>query len=67
MLNFSSVWKLIWKQYLPEGLIHRLNVNASVFLIGCSSADPSIIGEFEPYRKLLDYMMAGCPCVVGNL
>ena len=25
------------------------------------------MGEFEPYGTILAYILAGCPCVVGNL
>ena len=35
--------------------------------MGCSSVCQYTMGEFEPYGTILAYILAGCPCVVGNL
>ena len=35
--------------------------------MGCSSGRQYTVGEFEPYGTTLDYVLAGCPSVVGNL
>ena len=35
--------------------------------MGCSSGSQYTMGEFEPYGTILAYILAGCPCVVGNL
>ena len=35
--------------------------------MGCSSVNQYTMGEFEPYGTILAYILAGCPCVVGNL
>jgi separase len=33
----------------------------------CSSGNQYTVGEFESYGKILEYILAGCPSVVGNL
>ena len=35
--------------------------------MGCSSGNQYVMGDFEPYGTILAYIIAGCPCVVGNL
>ena len=44
-------------------IIHG-KLNACSVLMGCSSAT---YGEFNQYGIILSYILAGCPCVVGNL
>ncbi|KAL2016476.1 hypothetical protein VTK56DRAFT_3472 [Thermocarpiscus australiensis] len=40
---------------------------AAVLLMGCSSAALAAPGEFEPAGPVWNYMLAGCPAVVGTL
>ncbi len=35
--------------------------------MGCSSGNQYVLGDFEPYGTVLAYIIAGCPCIVGNL
>ncbi|TWU73563.1 hypothetical protein ED733_004322 [Metarhizium rileyi] len=55
-------------QYIRGKTIRRLEkCRATTFLMGCSSAALSEAGEFECYGPVWNYMMAGCPAVVGTL
>jgi separase len=55
-------------QYIRGRTIRRLDkCRATVLLMGCSSAALSDNGEFEPAGPVWNYMMAGCPAVVGTL
>jgi separase len=35
--------------------------------MGCSSAELKEQGEYEPVGTVLSYLIAGSPCVLGNL
>ncbi|KAJ6444733.1 separin [Purpureocillium lavendulum] len=55
-------------QYIRGKTIRRLERCKPVtFLMGCSSAALTDAGEFECYGPVWNYMMAGCPAVVGTL
>ncbi|KAK5664345.1 hypothetical protein OQA88_568 [Cercophora sp. LCS_1] len=55
-------------QYIRGRTIRRLDrCRATVLLMGCSSAHLTDAGEFEVYGPAWNYMMAGCPAVVGTL
>lgn len=55
-------------QYIRGKNIRRLQkCKPATFLMGCSSAALSEAGEFECYGPVWNYMMAGCPAVVGTL
>uniref|UniRef100_A0A8C4R0V7 separase n=1 Tax=Eptatretus burgeri TaxID=7764 RepID=A0A8C4R0V7_EPTBU len=54
--------RLLGIQELP-----RLSCRAPCLLFGCSSAALTARGSLEPSGIALSYMMAGCPCVLGNL
>ncbi|KAL7925906.1 peptidase family C50 domain-containing protein [Trichoderma austrokoningii] len=55
-------------QYIRGKTIRRLEKCRPVtFLMGCSSAALTDAGEFESYGPVWNYMMAGCPAVVGTL
>ncbi|KAK4193652.1 Separin [Podospora australis] len=55
-------------QYIRGRTIRRLDrCNATVLLMGCSSAALVEAGEFEPSGPAWNYLMAGCPAVVGTL
>ncbi|KAH7263268.1 peptidase family C50-domain-containing protein [Fusarium tricinctum] len=55
-------------QYIRARTIRRLEkCKPATFLMGCSSASLTEAGEFECYGPVWNYMMAGCPAVVGTL
>lgn len=55
-------------QYIRGKTIRRLEkCRPTTFLMGCSSAALADAGEFESYGPVWNYMMAGCPAVVGTL
>ncbi|UNI21442.1 Separase [Purpureocillium takamizusanense] len=55
-------------QYIRGKTVRRLERCRPVtFLMGCSSAALTDAGEFECYGPVWNYMMAGCPAVVGTL
>ncbi|KAK4123665.1 hypothetical protein N657DRAFT_596310 [Parathielavia appendiculata] len=56
-------------QYIRGRTVRRLEpgCRATVLLMGCSSAALADNGEFEPAGPVWNYMMAGCPAVVGTL
>ncbi|KAF3066030.1 Separin [Trichoderma lentiforme] len=55
-------------QYIRGKTIRRLEkCRPATFLMGCSSAALTDAGEFESYGPVWNYMMAGCPAVVGTL
>ncbi|KAL7823410.1 peptidase family C50 domain-containing protein [Trichoderma gracile] len=55
-------------QYIRGKTIRRLEkCRPATFLMGCSSAALTDAGEFELYGPVWNYMMAGCPAVVGTL
>lgn len=55
-------------QYIRGKTIRKLDkCKPATFLMGCSSAALTEAGEFENYGPVWNYMMAGCPAVVGTL
>ncbi|KAG6215220.1 hypothetical protein E4U24_002371 [Claviceps purpurea] len=55
-------------QYIRGKTIRRLpQCRAATFLMGCSSVSLTEAGEFECYGPVWNYMLAGCPSVVGTL
>ena len=54
-------------QYYPSDDVQKLRVQACSILMGCSSGNQYVMGDFEPYGTVLAYILAGCPCIVGNL
>ncbi|PFH61016.1 hypothetical protein XA68_18381 [Ophiocordyceps unilateralis] len=55
-------------QYIRGRTIRRLDrCRPATFLMGCSSAALTTAGEFECHGPVWNYMMAGCPAVVGTL
>ncbi|PON26363.1 hypothetical protein TGAM01_v204839 [Trichoderma gamsii] len=55
-------------QYIRGKTIRRLEkCRPATFLMGCSSAALTDAGEFECYGPVWNYMMSGCPAVVGTL
>lgn len=55
-------------QYLRGKTLRRMpKCRAAALLMGCSSASLEGGGEFECYGTVWNYMLAGCPAVVGAL
>ncbi|PHH82350.1 hypothetical protein CDD82_6252 [Ophiocordyceps australis] len=55
-------------QYVRGRTIRRLDrCRPTTFLMGCSSVALIEAGDFECYGPVWNYMMAGCPAVVGTL
>ena len=55
-------------QYIRGKTVRRLEkCTSATFLMGCSSVALTEAGDFEPYGPVWNYMMAGCPAVVGTL
>ncbi|CDZ96287.1 Regulator of spindle pole body duplication [Phaffia rhodozyma] len=55
------------EQYIRSHKIRSLKRCASVMLWGCSSGQLKDYGEFDRNGTPWNYMLAGCPTVVGNL
>lgn len=55
-------------QYIRGRTVRRLaRCRAAAFLMGCSSAALTEAGDFESHGAVRNYMLAGCPAVVGTL
>ncbi|KAL2879196.1 separin protein [Colletotrichum sp. CLE4] len=55
-------------QYIRGKTIRRLEkCKAAALLMGCSSASLQSVGEYECHGPVWNYMLAGCPAVVGTL
>ena len=55
-------------QYIRGRTVRRLEkCRATAMLMGCSSASLTDAGEFEVHGPVWNYLMAGCPAVVGTL
>ncbi|KAL0479901.1 hypothetical protein AKO1_007369, partial [Acrasis kona] len=55
------------ENYYNVDQVKRLNKCAVSILMGCSSAALTENGEYEPSGTVLSYLLAGSPCVIGNL
>jgi separase len=55
------------QQYVRESEVEKFNSNAVALLLGCSSGHLRVEGDFGPLGISLSYLLAGSPCVVGNL
>lgn len=53
--------------YFQGNQVRKLDCNAVVLLMGCSSGLLKPSGEFEPQGMPLKYLTAGAPAVVANL
>ncbi|KAL1901332.1 separin protein [Sporothrix stenoceras] len=55
-------------QYIRGRTVRKMErCRATALLMGCSSAGLNYNGEFELHGPVWDYMLAGCPAVVGTL
>jgi hypothetical protein len=46
-------------QYYPSDEVQKLRIQACSILMGCSSGNQYVLGEFEPYGTILAYIIAG--------
>ncbi|KAI2612077.1 peptidase family C50-domain-containing protein [Hypoxylon fragiforme] len=55
-------------QYIRGRTIRKMDkCRAAALLMGCSSASLADVGRFECHGPVWNYMLAGCPAVVGTL
>ncbi|XP_069043286.1 separin isoform X2 [Lepisosteus oculatus] len=54
-------------RFLDGSAVLRQDFHAVSLLFGCSSAALAVRGELEGTGIVLNYLMAGCPLVLGNL
>ncbi|KAI1891171.1 hypothetical protein AGOR_G00162190, partial [Albula goreensis] len=54
-------------RFLNSQKLLKQELHAATLLFGCSSAALAIHGELEGTGVILNYLMAGCPLVLGNL
>lgn len=54
-------------RFLDGQKILKQELRAACLLFGCSSAALAVRGELEGSGIILNYLMAGCPFVLGNL
>eukprot|EP01117_Protostelium_nocturnum_P013835 TRINITY_DN5208_c0_g1_i1.p1 TRINITY_DN5208_c0_g1~~TRINITY_DN5208_c0_g1_i1.p1 ORF type:complete len:2117 (-),score=738.52 TRINITY_DN5208_c0_g1_i1:380-6730(-) len=56
------------EQYYPGELISKMEKASPVsLLMGCSSGALREYGDFEPFGNVANYLLNGCPSIVGNL
>ena len=55
------------EQYISGKDVRELENCGSILLFGCSSASLKQCGEYDCYGTALDYLIAGAPCVLGNM
>ncbi|KAJ1724383.1 separin protein [Coemansia erecta] len=53
--------------YSGRALVRATRVRAVALLFGCSSARMRRMGEYDAVGTPADYVVAGCPALVGNL
>ena len=46
-------------QYYPSDEVQKLRVQACSILMGCSSGNQYVMGDFEPFGTILAYILAG--------
>lgn len=54
-------------RYLDGQSLLNLQMRAAALLFGCSSAALAAQGDQEGHGIILNYLMAGCPFIMGNL
>ncbi|KAJ8260340.1 hypothetical protein GJAV_G00179830 [Gymnothorax javanicus] len=54
-------------RFLDSRRLLSQELRAAALLFGCSSAALAVHGELEGAGVILNYLMAGCPLVLGNL
>ncbi|KAJ2714736.1 separin protein, partial [Coemansia sp. Cherry 401B] len=55
------------ERYVSRTQIRALDRCAVALLLGCSSGQLSLAGEFDALGTATDYMVGGCPALLGNL
>ncbi|XP_058488332.1 separin isoform X2 [Solea solea] len=54
-------------RFLDSQMVLKRQMRASSLLFGCSSAALAVRGDQEGHGIILNYLIAGCPFVLGNL
>ncbi|KAJ8417624.1 hypothetical protein AAFF_G00224670 [Aldrovandia affinis] len=54
-------------RFLDSRRLLKQELKAAALLFGCSSAALAVNGELEGVGVIINYLMAGCPLVLGNL
>ncbi|KAF7667734.1 hypothetical protein LDENG_00051570 [Lucifuga dentata] len=54
-------------RFLDSQMMLKRQMRAASLLFGCSSAALAVRGDLEGQGIILNYLMAGCPFVLGNL
>ncbi|XP_014674242.1 PREDICTED: uncharacterized protein LOC106814439 [Priapulus caudatus] len=54
-------------RYLRGDDIQRIDCRAVALLMGCSSGRLAVAGQLDACGMVLNYLIAGCPCIVANL
>ncbi|KAJ8359018.1 hypothetical protein SKAU_G00155430 [Synaphobranchus kaupii] len=54
-------------RFLDSRKLLKQDLRAAALLFGCSSAALAVHGELEGAGIILNYLMAGCPLILGNL
>ncbi|XP_051804162.1 separin [Acanthochromis polyacanthus] len=54
-------------RFLDSQAVLKRQMRAASLLIGCSSAALAVRGDQEGQGIILDYLIAGCPFILGNL
>ncbi|KAJ2081895.1 separin protein [Coemansia sp. RSA 988] len=55
------------ESYISRSQIRALDRCAVVLLLGCSSGQLKLAGEYDALGTATDYLVGGCPALVGNL
>ncbi|KAJ1664793.1 separin protein [Coemansia sp. RSA 1646] len=53
--------------YIQRSQIRALRRCAVALLLGCSSGRLKLVGEYDALGTAMDYIIGGCPALVGNL
>ncbi|KAJ1727025.1 separin protein, partial [Coemansia biformis] len=55
------------ERYISRSQIRALDRCAVALLLGCSSGQLKLAGEYDALGTATDYLIGGCPALVGNL
>lgn len=52
---------------IPSKNLQNTRCRSAGLIMGCNSARLWACGDYEPSGRILDFLLAGCPAVIGNL
>lgn len=55
------------EKFINSQELQKIKCRSACFIMGCSSGRLWDCGRYEPYGRILSFLMAGCPAVVSNL